>query len=246
MKNTDKIFKKLSSKIGQIALLLDPEKCANLLVLKEILKKAEFSQIDYIFIGGSTVTKNEFDKTVDFIKSNSKLPLVIFPGASHQISEEADAILYLSLLSGRNPDYLIGHHIQTALEVYEMDIEVLPTAYILIDGGTRSSVAYVSQTIPIPRDQISIIKNTATAGVLQGKKIIYFDAGSGAEFSVDPKIIEEVKFLEVPLIVGGGIRTIEQIDSFKEVGVNIIVIGNHIEENIDFLLDIYSYNLTKN
>lgn len=246
MKNTDKIFKKLSSKKGQIALLLDPEKCSNLLVLKEILKKAEFSQMDYIFIGGSTVTKNEFDKTIDFIKANSNLPLVIFPGASHQISEKADAILYLSLLSGRNPDFLIGHHIQTATEVYNMDIEVLPTAYILIDGGTKSSVAYVSQTIPIPRDQISIIKNTATAGVLQGKKIIYFDAGSGADFSVNPKIIEEVQFLETPTIVGGGIRTIEQIKALKEIGVNIIVIGNHIEENVDFLLDIHSYNLTKN
>ena len=246
MKNTNKILKKLSSKIGQIALLLDPEKCTNLLVLKETLQKAEFSKIDYLFIGGSTVTKNEFDKTIDFIKLNSNLPLIIFPGASHQISEKADAILYLSLLSGRNPDFLIGHHVQTALEVYEMNIEVLPTAYILIDGGTKSSVAYVSQTIPIPRDQNTIIKNTATAGVLQGKKIIYFDAGSGAEFSVNPKIVEEVQFLDTPIIVGGGIRTIEQIEKLKSKGVNVIVIGNHIEENIDFLLDIHSYNLTKN
>ena len=246
MKNTNEILKKLSSKTGQIALLLDPEKCTNLLVLKEILQKAEFSKIDYLFIGGSTVTKNEFDKTIDFIKLNSNLPLIIFPGASHQISEKADAILYLSLLSGRNPDFLIGHHVQTALEVYEMNIEVLPTAYILIDGGTKSSVAYVSQTIPIPRDQNTIIKNTATAGVLQGKKIIYFDAGSGAEFSVNPKIVEEVQFLDTPIIVGGGIRTIEQIEKLKSKGVNVIVIGNHIEENIDFLLDIHSYNLTKN
>ena len=246
MKNTNEILKKLSSKTGQIALLLDPEKCTNLLVLKEILQKSEFSKIDYLFIGGSTVTKNEFDKTIDFIKLNSNLPLIIFPGASHQISEKADAILYLSLLSGRNPDFLIGHHVQTALEVYEMDIEVLPTAYILIDGGTKSSVAYVSQTIPIPRDQNTIIKNTATAGVLQGKKIIYFDAGSGAEFSVNPKIVEEVQFLDTPIIVGGGIRTIEQIEKLKSKGVNVIVIGNHIEENIDFLLDIHSYNLTKN
>jgi putative glycerol-1-phosphate prenyltransferase len=246
LKNTNKIFEKLISKKGQIALLIDPEKCSTILNLKEILKKAEFSKVDYLFIGGSTVTKNEFDKTIDFIKSHSNLPLVIFPGASHQISEKADAILYLSLLSGRNPDFLIGHHVQTALEVYEMDLEVLPTAYILIDGGTQSSVAYVSQTIPIPRDQISIIKNTATAGVLQGKKIIYFDAGSGAEFSVNPKIIDEVQFLDTPIIVGGGIRSIDQIDKLKAKGVNVIVIGNHIEENIDFLLDIHSYNLTKN
>jgi phosphoglycerol geranylgeranyltransferase len=246
LKNTDKILKKFSSQKGQIALLLDPEKCSNFSGLKEVLKKAEFSKIDYIFIGGSTVTKNEFDKTIDFIKCNTTLPLVIFPGASHQISDKADAILYLSLLSGRNPDFLIGHHVQSALEVYQMDIEILPTAYILIDGGTKSSVAYVSQTIPIPKDQISIIKNTATAGILQGKKIIYFDAGSGAESSVSPKIIDEVKFLNTPIIVGGGIRSIEQINALKDVGVNIIVIGNHIEENIDFLLDIHSYNLTKN
>ena len=246
MRKSDFIYSKFKSKTGQIALLIDPEKCLDLIKLKTLLDKAKFAKIDYLFIGGSTVTKSEFERVINFIKLNTKLPLVIFPGASHQISEKADAILYLSLLSGRNPDFLIGHHVQTAQEVYQMDLEVIPTAYILIDGGTKSSVAYVSQTIPIPRDKVSIIKNTSTAGILQGKKLLYFDAGSGAEFSVAPKIVNEIQFLNTPIIIGGGIRSIEQIEELNKARVNVIVIGNYIEENIDFLLDIKSYNLMKN
>lgn len=242
MKNNPSIYSQISSRVGQIAILVDPEKSDNGEKLRSLLKKAEFASVDFIFIGGSTVTKKEFETTIDFIKSNSKLPLVIFPGGSHQISDKADALLYLSLLSGRNPDYLIGHHVQSAGEIYTMNIEIIPTGYILIDGGTRSSVAYVSQTTPIPREQISIAKNTAIAGVLQGKRLLYFDAGSGAQFSVPTEMIEEIKCLDVPIIVGGGIKTIEQINNLKKCGVNIIVIGNHIEENIDFLLDIKNYN----
>ena len=150
-------------------------------------------------------------------------------------------MLYLSLLSGRNPDFLIGHHVQSANEIFAMDLEVISTGYILIDGGTQSTVAYVSQTTPIPREQISIAKNTAIAGVLQGKKIIYFDAGSGAKNSVPTEMINETVALNVPIIVGGGIRSIGQINEYKSAGANVIVIGNHIEENIDFLLDIQAF-----
>ena len=122
-----------------------------------------------------------------------------------------------------------------------MDIEIIPTGYILIDGGNLSTVAYVSQTTPIPRDQISIIKNTAIAGVLQGKKLLYFDAGSGAMESIPPEIIKELLFLETPMIVGGGVKSIEEIENLKSSGVNVIVIGNHIEENHDFLNEIKEY-----
>lgn len=246
MKKSQILYTKICSSKGQIALLLDPEKCDNGVQLKNILQKAAFAGVDYLFIGGSTVTKNEFDATVDFVKENSLLPLVIFPGGSHQVSEKADALLYLSLLSGRNPDYLIGHHVQTASEIYAMDLEVIPTGYILIDGGTQSSVAYVSQTTPIPREQITIAKNTAIAGVLQGKKLLYFDAGSGAKLTVPTEMLQEMKHLNVPIIVGGGIRTVEQIQQLKQSNVNVVVIGNHIEENIDFLLDIKSYKSLTN
>lgn len=207
----------------------------------ELLKKATFAGIDYIFIGGSTVTRVQFNLTVDFIKEHSTLPLIIFPGSSNQISPKADGLLYLSLLSGRNPDYLIGHHIESAAELIQMDLEIIPTAYLLIDGGTQSSVAYVSQTTPIPRDKISIVKNTAIAGKLQGKKVLYLDAGSGAKYSVPVEIISSIRELNLPIIIGGGIKTIEQIQNCHSAGASIVVIGNKLEEDSDFLLDIHTY-----
>jgi phosphoglycerol geranylgeranyltransferase len=224
-----------------IAVLIDPEKCDNGTRLLELLEKSAFAGVDYLFIGGSTVTRKEFSETVNYIKAHSSIPLIIFPGSSQQISEKADAILYLSLLSGRNPDFLIGHHVQSAAELFEMDLEIIPTAYLLIDGGTQSSVAYVSQTTPIPRENSTIIRNTAIAGKLQGKQLLYLDAGSGARFSVPSERIKELQSIELPIIVGGGITTIEQIEKLHQAGTNIVVIGNKLEQDTDFLLDIYAY-----
>ena len=235
------ILNTLSSKSNSIAVLIDPEKSDNGPFLLELLKKAAFAGIDYIFIGGSTVTRAQFSITVDFIKEHSSIPLIIFPGSANQISPKADGLLYLSLLSGRNPDYLIGHHIESAAELIQMDLEIIPTDYLLIDGGTQSSVAYVSQTTPIPRDKISIVKNTAIAGKLQGKKVLYLDAGSGAKYSVPVEIISSIKELELPIIIGGGIKTIEQIQNCHTAGASIVVIGNKLEEDSDFLLDIHTY-----
>lgn len=225
-----------------MAILIDPDKCDNGENLKNLLYKSKSAGVSYLFIGGSTVTKVQFENTIDFIKLHSDIPVVIFPGSFHQISNKADAILYLSLISGRNPDFLIGHHVQSASELIEMNIEVLPTGYILIDGGIESSVAYVSQTIPIPRDMSVIAKNTAIAGVLQGKKILFFDAGSGAVQPVPSKLINEVNSLGVPIIVGGGINNVEYMQELKNAGVNIIVIGNHLEKNIDFINEIKKFN----
>lgn len=237
-KNT---YKKIGQNKGQIAILIDPENSFKEDSLITLLNKIEKAKVDFIFIGGSTVSKKEFETSINIISKHTKLPIVIFPGSHNQISKKADALLYLSLLSGRNPDYLIGHHVQSASELINMDIEIIPTGYILIDGGNLSTVAYVSQTTPIPRDQISIIKNTAIAGVLQGKKLLYFDAGSGAMKSIPPAIIKELLFLETPIIVGGGIKSIKEIEILKSSGVNVIVIGNHIEENHDFLNEIKEY-----
>ncbi len=245
MRKQDIVYNKISEKTGQIAILIDPEKSDNGAVLLNLLKNASSCGVDYLFIGGSTVTKIEFENTINFIKANSVIPIVIFPGGSHQISDKADAILYLSLLSGRNPDYLIGHHIQSANEIIKLDIEIISTGYILIDGGTISSVANVSKTKPIPRDQVEIAKNTAIAGVLQGKKIIYFDAGSGAKQIVPTEIIKEVIFMGIPIIIGGGVKSIEQLVELKNSGVNVIVIGNHIEENMDFLLKVKEFKKGK-
>lgn len=224
-----------------IAVLIDPEKTANEPQLISILEKARNASIDFIFIGGSTVTCQVFQKTAAFIKKHSAIPLVIFPGSSQQISEKADGLLYLSLLSGRNPDYLIGHHIDSATELAEMDLEIIPTGYLLIDGGTQSSVAYVSQTTPIPRENISIVKRTAIAGKLQGKKLLFLDAGSGAKFCVPIEMVKAIKDLDIPLIIGGGVKNIEEIKALHSAGASVVVIGNKIEEDIDFLLEIAVY-----
>ena len=236
------IYQKIQSQKGQIAVLIDPEKTNTEGKIIELAKKAKFAQIDYFFVGGSTVSRNDLEKTVHLLKSHSEIPVVLFPGGSHQLSEEADALLYLSLVSGRNPDFLITHHVNSAQEIAKMDIELIPTGYILVDGGTKSSVAYISQTTPIPRSQKSIAQNTALAAIFQGKKLIYFDAGSGANEMVPFEFIEQLKAeIDIPIIVGGGIRKAEDIQNFKNSGVNVIVIGNHIEENIEFLLDIQRY-----
>ena len=225
---------------GQIAVLIDPDKFSSKKDLIGLLERSTFANVDFIFVGGSTVSRKSFIEVISIIKENCKIPVVIFPGAAHQISEKADALLYLSLLSGRNPDYLIGQHVLSANEVYDMDIEVISTAHILIDGGTKSSVAYVSQTSPIPIDKDSIILDTAKAGILQGKQLIFIDAGSGAKKHIPKKIVHQLSKLNTPLIVGGGIRSIESIKKLSEA--NVIVIGNKIEEEIDFLLDIKSHS----
>lgn len=229
------------SERNQIAILIDPEKCQSENELIHLIRAINLTKVNYIFVGGSTVTLSEFEFTINVLKQHALAPLVIFPGSAEQLSNKADGILFLSLLSGRNPDYLIGHHIHAAQKIVASGIEVLPTAYLLIDGGVRSSVAYVSQTTPIPREKISIVKNTALAGKLQGKKILFLDAGSGAKHSVSPKIVASLKELEMPIIIGGGISSLQEIEQLHSAGANIVVIGNKIEDDIDFLLDIRNY-----
>lgn len=242
MKLSKDVFNKLNSKTGQIAVLIDPEETNCVEKLQIIVEKARFAEVDYFFIGGSTVTRSDFQKTTSILKMLTDIPLVIFPGDHQQLSNEADALLYLSLLSGRNPEYLIGQHVKSAQEVIQLDLEIIPTAYILIDGGKQSTVAYVSQTTPIPNDNFQIALNTAIAGTLQGNKVVYFDAGSGAIQPVDVELIQQVnEQLKTVTIVGGGVRSIGQIEALKAAGTNIIVIGNKIEEDIDFLLDIQNY-----
>mgnify|MGYP006147772405 FL=1 len=241
MKSSTSIIQSISAQQKQIAVLIDPEKSQDEKRLNELLQKCEFAGVDFIFIGGSTVTRQQFEKTASYIKSTTKIPLVIFPGSSQQLSNDADALLYLSLLSGRNPDFLIGHHIQSALELNEMNLEIIPTGYLLIDGGTQSSVAYVSQTTPIPRHNLTAVKQIALAAKFQGKQLIYMDAGSGALHCVPNEMIQMVKKLNLPLIVGGGIRSIEHLKEIHDAGANIAVIGNKLESDIEFLLELHSY-----
>lgn len=240
MIDSNHLLNQFKSKAGQIAILIDPEKSNSEEVLLPLLKRIEFANIDYIFVGGSTVTRNEIQKTVYILKQNTTIPIIIFPGSSQQLCAEADGLLYLSLLSGRNPDFLIGHHITSAQEVASLPLEVIPTAYILIDGGTQSSVQNVSQTTPIPHHQTKIAVDTALAGRLQGKQLIYFDAGSGARLPVSAKIVSEtIKSTGCPVIVGGGVRTFSDLSDLKNA--NVIVVGNKIEEDVEFLLSIKNF-----
>jgi len=242
-KKRSNIIQQIASKKGQVAVLIDPEKSSDKNYLKKIVEKATFAGVHYFFVGGSTVSHSEFEACLKHLKSLTKIPIVIFPGASHQLSDKADAILFLNLISGRNPDFLIGHQVNAAPELHKMNMEIIPTAYMLIDGGKKTSVQYVSQTTPIPRDQHTIALNTSLAGKMMGNAVLYFDAGSGANFPVDSKLIALVaKETQSPIIVGGGIRSIEKMEELAKSGANVLVIGNHIEENIDFLLDIKHYS----
>jgi putative glycerol-1-phosphate prenyltransferase len=237
----NKILSWMSELKGGIAMLIDPEKSTDGVALEKSVRGAQACGIDVFFVGGSTVTRQELEVTVQRIKMHTYLPVVLFPGSSQQVCQEADALLFLSLISGRNPDYLIGHHVAAAGELFHSTLEIIPTGYLLIDGGHLTSVAYVSQTSPIPRDQHTIVRSTAMAGILLGHQVIYLDAGSGAEHPVPNEIISEVSRLGTPLIVGGGIRSIDMLAHAHHAGANLVVIGNHLEDHPDFLLEIASY-----
>ncbi|MFM7681299.1 MAG: phosphoglycerol geranylgeranyltransferase [Bacteroidota bacterium] len=223
-----------------IAILIDPEKF-KLQNSDVFFDKLKIANPNFIFIGGSTVSKVDFDFCISTIKKNINFPIIIFPGASHQISPLADGILLLSLISGRNPDYLIGHHIAAAEELDEMSLEIISTSYLLVDGGKKTSVEYISQTTPLPSDQNALARRIALAGKLQGKQLTYLDAGSGANNPISSTMIEQVKSIGSPLIVGGGIRSLDEIERCHNAGANVVVIGNAIENDIDFLLDIANY-----
>mgnify|MGYP001070963856 FL=1 len=237
------VLKFLNGLKNGIAILIDPDKFSSKDKLSTYLDKVSFANPDIVFIGGSTVSKIDFQNCVELSKEKIKAPIVIFPGASHQLSEHADAILFLSLISGRNSDYLIGHHIAAVSELENMSLQIIPTSYMLIDGGKKSSVEYVSNTNPIPKDAFSIARKTALAGKYLGHKILYADAGSGAKENISKEMIKLLSATNSPLIIGGGIRSIEQIRDAHQAGAKLVVIGNKIEEDIDFLLDIKNYSL---
>lgn len=235
---------KLLNQPNKIAILIDPEKCHSSNQIEQLVDKIHFSNADFVFIGGSTVSEKEFESSIAILKEKLKIPLIIFPGSSNQVSDKADGILLLNLISGRNPDYLIGHHVQAAQKIAESGLEVISTSYLLIDGGTNSSVAYVSQTTPIPHHQTSIAYQTALAGKQIGHKAIFLEAGSGAINSVPLETIRVISELGLPLIVGGGVKSSDQIIQMHRAGANVVVIGNKIEEDVDFLLDVRSVKKT--
>ena len=212
------------------AILIDPDKQTKESLL-QIIEKAKSANVDLFFVGGSLLTNNSLDFCISIIKQNCKIPVLLFPGNAMQVNNKADGILFLSLISGRNSELLIGNHVITAPFLKEADIEVLPTGYILIDSGKSTTVSYMSNTTPIPHDKDDIAVCTAIAGEMLGLKMIYMDGGSGAINTVSEKMIASVaNNIDVPLIVGGGINRVEQAKEKCRAGADIIVVGNAIEK----------------
>ena len=233
------IYERLKSfKKKFLTVLIDPDNHSDE-SLGQLVECATNARVDFFFIGGSLLLEGRFEKTIAFIKDRSAIPVIIFPGNSYQVSPKADAILFLSLISGRNPEYLIGQQVIAAPAVKEAGLEVIPTGYLLIDGGRISSTSYITQTIPIPNDKPDIAVATALAGEMLGMKLIYLEAGSGAENPVSAEMISAVKkSLSVPLIVGGGIRSGEQAEEICKAGADMIVIGNVLEKEPGLLMEI--------
>lgn len=213
-----------------LAVLIDPDKFNENTASEFLLKLPKTTS--FLLVGGSTVEKEKTDLTVKALKENTSLPVILFPGDYEQISELADGILFLSLISGRNPEYLIGQHIKAVPKLRKMEIEIIATGYILIDGGRKSAVEKISGTNPIFQQQVERIVETALAGEYSGNKMIYLEAGSGADFPVNEKVISAVKnAVSVPLLVGGGIRTEKQLRAAWKAGADLVVIGTAFEED---------------
>jgi len=232
-----------------IAVLIDPDKIVDADQLESLLRLANENCVDYFFVGGSLVTTSNLTNIVKTIKDNISIPVVLFPGSALQIDPSADAILFLSLISGRNPDLLIGQHVVAAPILKSNKLEILPTGYILVNSGKTTSVAYISNTTPIPEDKYSLAACTAMAGEMLGLKLIYLDAGSGAEREVNKKMISTVrKAVDAPLIVGGGINSAQKALNALEAGADLIVVGNALEKSPELLTEIaekiYDWNQT--
>lgn len=220
----------LEKKDRKLAILVDPDKHdANSLL--DFCHRMKALQPDVVLIGGSLVYKSNIDESAQLLRSNLKTPLILFPGHFSQLTERVDAILLLSLISGRNPDLLIGQHVLAAPRLKRMAAKKISTGYMLIDGGHATSVSYMSHTQPIPKDKTDIALCTAQAGELIGMDCIYMDAGSGAKHSIPNNMVNTVaKGIDIPLIVGGGIRSLESIESMWNSGANLVVIGNALED----------------
>ncbi|HEU4496237.1 MAG TPA: geranylgeranylglyceryl/heptaprenylglyceryl phosphate synthase [Flavobacterium sp.] len=230
------LAKKAKKKL--LAILLDPDKVA-LGQMDALILKIKESPATHVFIGGSLVLGNTIDEIIIRLKKKITLPILLFPGNPSQISEQAHGILFLALLSGRNPDYLIEHQVRAAPVLKQSALEVISTGYILIESGGPTAVASVSKTIPLPRHDASIAADTALAGEFLGNKLIYLEAGSGARLPVPPETISLVsKSLSVPLLVGGGIADFRGIEEAYAAGADLVVIGTAFENNPDFF-----YNL---
>jgi putative glycerol-1-phosphate prenyltransferase len=250
MKILNSLVAKKDSNKKSLAVLIDPDKAEDSGSLRHLVRLANENCIDFIFVGGSLLLTAELSRIIGAIRDEVQIPVVLFPGSPLQISPGADGVLFLSLISGRNPDLLIGHHVQAAPLLKNLGMEILPTGYMLINSGKTTSVAYVSNTIPIPDDKYSLAACTAMAGEMLGLKLLYLDAGSGAEKEISPRMINAVrKAVSLPLMVGGGINTPEKVSAAMAAGADVIIIGNALEKDPGLLTGmaekVYDWNLNR-
>lgn len=215
--------------------LIDPDK-VNKSVLDELIELSTSAKVDYLLVGGSLVISNHLDECVQHIKQHCNIPVILFPGSPSQISKYADALLYLSLISGRNPELLIGQHVVSAPFVRQSGLEIMPTGYIVVDGGAPTTVSYISNAAPVPADKNEIAMCTAMAGEMLGMKLIYMDAGSGAKRPITESMIKAVAdHIEAPLIIGGGIIQPEKAYLNCKAGADVIIVGNAIEKDASLI-----------
>ncbi|WP_179375251.1 geranylgeranylglyceryl/heptaprenylglyceryl phosphate synthase [Winogradskyella wichelsiae] len=238
MKHYNNILETIKANKKNLAVLIDPDKM-KINSVSNFIEKVNQSIATHIFVGGSEVNKGLTEVLVTEIKKHTTLPIILFPGDVIQITDKADGILFLSLISGRNPEYLIGKHVEAVSRLTKTNLEIIPTGYLLIENGKETAVQRVSETKPISRNAIETIKDTAKAGELLGMKLIYLEAGSGATHAIEPHIISEVKQkINITLIVGGGIRTKTELESAYNAGADLVVIGTAFEEDETFFDDL--------
>jgi putative glycerol-1-phosphate prenyltransferase len=236
-----RIYHSLTEKKQQgrksFAVLIDPDK-VNDANMEQLIELATEAKVDYFLVGGSLVISNYLDEAVQLIKERCPIPVILFPGSPSQVSKYADA-LYLSLISGRNPELLIGQHVVSAPVVKQSGLEIMPTGYMVIDGGAPTTVSYISNAAPLPCDKNEIAMCTAMAGEMLGMKLIYMDAGSGARRAISESMIQKVAgCIDVPLIIGGGITTPEKAYLNCKAGADVIVVGNAIEKDSSLIKEI--------
>jgi putative glycerol-1-phosphate prenyltransferase len=230
---------KRQNKQKQLAVLIDPDSVLNEAQLIQTCKLCNEAKVDLILVGGSLITNGFWNKSISIIKSVTEIPVLLFPGNIMQVHDEADAILFLSMISGRNPDLLIGKHVLAAPGLKKSGIEVIPTAYMIVDGGNITSVMYMSNTTPIPADKNNIAVCTAMAGEMLGLKVMYMDAGSGANNPISTSMIQDIRSaIDLPLFIGGGIKSIEQALATANAGADVVVVGNAFEKNPALILEI--------
>ncbi len=238
----NRIYNSLTEKKRQgkksFAVLVDPDK-VNDEKMQRLIDLAIIAKVDYFLVGGSLVISNYLDECVQFIKRSCNIPVILFPGSPSQVSKYADALLYLSLISGRNPELLIGQHVVSAPYVKQSGLEIMSTGYMVIDGGAPTTVSYISGASPLPSDKDDIAMCTAMAGEMLGMKLIYMDSGSGAKRPIPESMIEKVSgVISVPIIVGGGITEPEKAYLNCKAGADVIVVGNAIEKDESLIAEL--------